>query len=256
LYERVSWAEPDRRFAARIVEMLYSEATASALSAQSLGGRSKQEKWILQAEAVNEIHRWSARPGRRSKRRMGGQTRSQPLLRYGAGFSQSLRARSGATPGQRQLHGHQAGHLKAMVRVCAISPAEDGDPEDGRIERWRERCQPGRPGPVNFAATFLRAVPGQSQIERVARIHRELGRAAGINRAALRVNRDDRTPFASRSLASTIRVTGASGDTPGHRTGRSRTAAQSRTGLIPTPSLDHYAEHQLARFDADPGVSQ
>src|SRR5919108_2043802 len=59
LYERVSWAAPDRRFAARIVEMLYSE-TDSPLRYRinRLGGRSKQEKWILQAELFNEIHRW------------------------------------------------------------------------------------------------------------------------------------------------------------------------------------------------------
>src|SRR5881397_3432777 len=59
LYERVSWAEPDRRFAARIVEMLYSEADSPLrYRINRLGGRSKQEKWILQAELFNEIHRW------------------------------------------------------------------------------------------------------------------------------------------------------------------------------------------------------
>ena len=35
LYERVSWAEPDRRFAAHIVEMLYSEATARCATAST-----------------------------------------------------------------------------------------------------------------------------------------------------------------------------------------------------------------------------
>src|SRR5438445_4679025 len=59
LYERVSWAEPDRRFAARIVEMLYSESDSPLrYRINRLGGRSKQEKWILQAELFNEIHRW------------------------------------------------------------------------------------------------------------------------------------------------------------------------------------------------------
>src|SRR5256886_6683183 len=59
LYERVSWAAPDRRFAARIVEMLYSEGDSPLrYRINRLGGRSKQEKWILQAELFNEIHRW------------------------------------------------------------------------------------------------------------------------------------------------------------------------------------------------------
>src|SRR5947209_11949075 len=59
LYERVSWAEPDRRFAARIVEMLYSAGDSPLrYRINRLGGRSKQEKWILQAELFNEVHRW------------------------------------------------------------------------------------------------------------------------------------------------------------------------------------------------------
>src|SRR2546423_708183 len=59
LYERGSWAEPDRRFAARIVEMLYSAADSPLrYRINRLGGRSKQEKWILQAELFNEVHRW------------------------------------------------------------------------------------------------------------------------------------------------------------------------------------------------------
>src|SRR3954463_5508213 len=59
LYERVSWAEPDRRFAARIVELLYSESDSPLrYRINRLGGRSKQEKWILQAELFNECHRW------------------------------------------------------------------------------------------------------------------------------------------------------------------------------------------------------
>src|SRR5436190_21799877 len=59
LYERVSCAEPDRRFAARIVELLYSEGDSPLrYRINRLGGRSKQEKWILQAELFNECHRW------------------------------------------------------------------------------------------------------------------------------------------------------------------------------------------------------
>jgi DGQHR domain-containing protein len=60
LYERVSWAEPDRRFAANITDMLYREADSPLrYRINRLGGRSKQEKWILQAELFNELHRWT-----------------------------------------------------------------------------------------------------------------------------------------------------------------------------------------------------
>ena len=43
LYERVSWTEPDRRFAAHIVEMLYREPDSPLrYRINRLGGRSQQ----------------------------------------------------------------------------------------------------------------------------------------------------------------------------------------------------------------------
>ena len=62
LYERVTWASADKRFAARIVEKLYSEHDSPLrYRINRLGGRSRQDKWILQAELFNEIHRELAR---------------------------------------------------------------------------------------------------------------------------------------------------------------------------------------------------
>ena len=60
LYEKVSWAAPDKKFAARIVDHLYREGDSPLrYKINRLGGRSKQEKWILQAELFNELHRWA-----------------------------------------------------------------------------------------------------------------------------------------------------------------------------------------------------
>ena len=59
LYERVSWAAPDKKLSARVVQKLYSEGDSPLrYKINRLGGRSKQEKWILQAELFNEINRW------------------------------------------------------------------------------------------------------------------------------------------------------------------------------------------------------
>src|SRR5688572_22245867 len=59
LYERISWAEPDRRFAAKLVDKLYREGDSQLkYRINRLGGRSQQEKWILQAELFTELHRW------------------------------------------------------------------------------------------------------------------------------------------------------------------------------------------------------
>src|SRR5438477_1119497 len=65
LYERVSWAEPPKMFAARIVDLLYvSGDSPLRYRINRLGGRSQQLKWILQAELFNELHKWIAKKWR------------------------------------------------------------------------------------------------------------------------------------------------------------------------------------------------
>ena len=71
--------------------------------------------------------------------------------------------------------------LKAMMRVCADLPPQDAEPEEGRVERWRERLAPWTEQAREFRNEgFYERFPAKGQIERVARIHRELDRLAGI----------------------------------------------------------------------------
>lgn len=71
--------------------------------------------------------------------------------------------------------------LKAMLRVCADLAAEDAEPEEGRVERWEERLQPWSELRRLFRAEgFYERFPAKGQVERVARIHRHLARAAGV----------------------------------------------------------------------------
>jgi hypothetical protein len=71
--------------------------------------------------------------------------------------------------------------LKAMVRVCADLTGEDAEPEDGRIERWRQRLAPWGEQVKTFRNEgFYERFAAKGQVERVARIHRELARYAGI----------------------------------------------------------------------------
>src|SRR3954465_9242949 len=59
LYERGSGAAPPRKFASRMVGSLYSEGDSPLrYRINRLGGRSLKDKWILQAELFNELHRW------------------------------------------------------------------------------------------------------------------------------------------------------------------------------------------------------
>jgi len=56
LYEKVSWESPDKKFAAKVVNLLYAENDSPLqYKINRLGGRSKQEKWILQSEVFNEM---------------------------------------------------------------------------------------------------------------------------------------------------------------------------------------------------------
>jgi len=182
LYERVSWAEPDRRFAAHIAEMLYSESDSPLrYRINRLGGRSKQEKWILQAELFNEIHRWvkqawsKIEPQGADKRAAAG---------YYAIVRDFLKAAAqvwGSAWGDSDYMVTKPVTLKAMLRVCADLSAVDTEPAENRVDRWREKLAPWAEQTRNFRNEgFYERFPAKGQIERVARLERELAKVAGI----------------------------------------------------------------------------
>ena len=182
LYERVSWADPDRRFAARMVEDLYGEGDSPLrYRINRLGGRSLQDKWILQAELFNELHRWVSSDWK--KIRQASNTYREEERYYGI-------ARD-FFKGAQRVWGDAWGHdgymvtkpvtLKAMVRVCADLARNDAEPADGRVNRWEQRLMPWRDQVRDFRSEgFYERFPAKGQIERVARIHRDLAKIAHI----------------------------------------------------------------------------
>ena len=71
--------------------------------------------------------------------------------------------------------------IKAMLRVCADLAHVDDEPVEGRIGRWQRKLSPwGELAKAFRGDGFYERFPAKGQIERVGRIHRELGRAAGI----------------------------------------------------------------------------
>jgi DGQHR domain-containing protein len=181
LYERVSWAEPDRRFAAHIAEMLYSEGDSPLrYRINRLGGRSKQEKWILQAELFNELHRW-VKAGWKKIETEG--TDKRAAARYYEVVRDFLKASAqvwGEAWGNNSYMVTKPVTLKAMLRVCADLAATDTEPADGRIARWAARLAPWTEQAREFRNEgFYERFPAKGQVERVARIHRELDRLAG-----------------------------------------------------------------------------
>jgi DGQHR domain-containing protein len=182
LYERVSWAAPDRKFAARIVGSLYSESDSPLrYRINRLGGRSQQDKWILQAELFNELHRWVSRDWRRIQV-AGGSSKEVPRY-YGMvrDFFKAAQRVWGEAWGHSNYMVTRPVTLKAMIRVCADLAHEDGDPAEGRIARWEERLTPWREQLRAFRNEgFYERFPAKGEVERVSRIHRELARSAAI----------------------------------------------------------------------------
>jgi DGQHR domain-containing protein len=182
LYERVSWTEPDRRFAAQVSEMLYREGDSPLrYRINRLGGRSKQEKWILQAELYNEIHRWVKRAWTRIEKEG---TDKRNAARYYAQVRDFFKAAAVVWDeawGNPDFMVTKPVTLKAMIRVCADLAAQDTEGEEHRIKRWQQRLAPWadqRPAFRNVG--FYERFPAKGQVERVARIHRELAKQVGI----------------------------------------------------------------------------
>src|SRR6185436_7757666 len=116
LYERVSFASPDKRCSARVVELLYSsDDSPLQYRINRLGGKSKAEKWILQAELYYE---------------------------YIRDFLKASAQAWGETWGNSAYMVTKPVTLKALIRVCADLADKDAEPRDGRVKRWAERLSP------------------------------------------------------------------------------------------------------------------
>src|SRR5262249_41752797 len=71
--------------------------------------------------------------------------------------------------------------IKAMLRVCQDLADVDSNPADGRGERWTRRLSPWSELAREFRAEgFYERFPAKGQVERVARIEKDLARAAKI----------------------------------------------------------------------------
>ncbi len=182
LYEKVSFAEPDRRFAAHITEMLYREGDSPLrYRINRLGGRSKQEKWILQAELFNELHRWVKKAWKQIEAE-GADKRN--AARYYETIRDFLKAAAqvwGPAWGDSAYQITKPVVLKAMFRVAADLAASDTGPAEGRVERWTAQLTPWTEQARDFRNEgFYERFPAKGQVERVTRIHRDLLRFAGI----------------------------------------------------------------------------
>ena len=182
LYERVSWASPDKKFSARIVDLLYrSDDSPLRYRINRLGGRSRQDKWILQAELFNEIHRWVSNDWKKIEKRGTDQRQAERFYRVARDFLKAAEHVWGDAWGNENYYVTNSVTIKAMLRVCAALAATNADPEDGRVKRWDDRLSPWTDMKRLFRTEgFYERFPAKGQVERVSRIQRELARAALI----------------------------------------------------------------------------
>ena len=182
LYEQVSWAAPDKKFAAKLVDKLYSDGNSPLrYRINRLGGRSQKEKWILQAELFNELHKWATTDW---KAIASSHNLPREVERYYDRIRDFLKAAEkawGGAWGTANSMVTKPVTLKAMLRVCVDLSREDSEPIEGRLRRWERRLAPWGEHTRAFRAEgFYERFPARGQTERVGRIHKELARIAGI----------------------------------------------------------------------------
>ena len=192
LYEKVSWAAPDKKFAARVVDHLYREGDSPLrYKINRLGGRSKQEKWILQAELFNEIHRWALADWPKLKKKPSWQREAAKYYETVRDFLRASEKAWGDAWGHAGYMVTRPVTIKAMLRVCADLAAADPEPDE-RVKRWARRLAPWTEQAKAFRVEgFYERFPAKGQIERVARIHRELARVANIQRRGKAADDDE-----------------------------------------------------------------
>jgi DGQHR domain-containing protein len=182
LYEKVSWSAPDKRVAAQIVAKLYADGDSPLrYRINRLGGRSQQQKWILQAELFNEIHRWVQGDWKRLEKQARSKALVTRLYEIVRDFLKAAEKAWGDAWGSPAYMVTKPVTLKAMLRVCADLAHADAEPAEGRQKRWERALAPWTEQVRAFRSEgFYERFPAKGQVERVARVHRELARVASI----------------------------------------------------------------------------
>jgi DGQHR domain-containing protein len=174
LLDRVTSASPEKKLAARLVTMLY-ENSSSPLQYRinRLGGRSKQEKWILQSELYNELHRliddnydfWE----------YNLELKADTAYPFVADYFKSVAAVMENIWGKKSYMFTRAVTLKAVCRVLG-----DLIKENDIYEEWEEKGQKAFLDKIRNWSTlarefraegFYERFAAKGQVERTRKIH-------------------------------------------------------------------------------------
>ncbi|MGI8783146.1 MAG: DGQHR domain-containing protein [Acidobacteriota bacterium] len=180
LYERVSWESQDKKFAAKVIKALYERADSPLqYKINRLGGRSRQQKWVLQSELFNELHKLVKNQEKYFKKRWN--MRPEPAYELVRDYLKAVALVMEPAWGNNDKYIFTRDvTLKALIRVL-------GDLiESGAVERWEEDRSPKafRHALAPWAEVikefraegFYERFPAKGQVERVRRIHERLRR--------------------------------------------------------------------------------
>ncbi len=187
LMERVSWESRDKKFAAGIVHYLYEDgASPLQYKINKLGGRSRQEKWILQSELFNEIHKLVQNNMAFFEKNFDLKpSNAYPLFRD---YLKSVKITMESVWGRQNYMFTKAVTIKAIIRILgeliknkAImnewASTQGHEAFKPLLSPWTEMANRFR------ADGFYERFPAKGQLERTTRIYRELLNTMGIEKA-------------------------------------------------------------------------
>ena len=182
LYEKITWETPEKKFAAKAVNLLYSEDDSPLqYKINRLGGRSRKEKWILQSEVFNELHKLVIQHPRWIESHLGNRPdQCYALLRdYFKAIKEVMADVWGNN--ERYMFTRDV-TLKALIRVLGeLLPDRKlmGQWEhDHSPKHFIPTLQPWAALSKEFRADgFYERFPAKGQLERVRRIQTRLSQA-------------------------------------------------------------------------------
>ena len=182
LYEKVSWTSPEKKFSAKLVNLLYeSDDSPLQYRINRLGGRSRQEKWILQSDLFNEFNKLVQSHQKMCEERFQMRAdRAYPLVRdY---FKAVRNVMNGVWGKNDKFMFTRDVTLKALVRVLNDMLYYRALVSQWDKERTPDAFHPLIKGWAEFAREFrtegfYERFPAKGQVERVRRIHMYLTEA-------------------------------------------------------------------------------
>lgn len=179
LYEKVSWESPEKKFTAKVVNLLYAEADSPLqYKINRLGGRSKQEKWILQSEIFNELLKVVTAHKRWMESHLGMKAdRCYALVRD---YLKGVKDVMGDIWGNNERYMFTRDvTLKALMRVLddlIVDRKLMADWEELRSPKpFADLLKPWAALGKEFRAEgFYERFPAKGQLERVRRVHQRL----------------------------------------------------------------------------------